>query len=65
MRIVLLNLVSAIEWQCAHSAALETWHQNDGQAHTYEFEGPDGESLTLLAWREGNEVTVQKEDGRG
>ena len=60
MRIVLLNLKSQIEWQCAHHAALETWHGGDGAMHTYEFEGPDGDEITMLAWREGNEVTVQR-----
>ena len=59
MVVTLEGLVSAVEWQCAHSAALETWHGGDTEPHVYEFEGPDGERLALEAWRSGVTVTVR------
>ena len=62
MNTLLINLSTAVEWQCAYIAAGETWWHDEAETHTFEFEGPDGEEITLQTLREGNTVTVEKID---
>lgn len=58
MNVRLIDLHTAEEWQCAY-ASIE--HAVKGRCVCLEFEGPDGDAITLSIEDRGHEVTVRKQ----
>ncbi len=57
MQVKLRGCSTAIEWQCAHTVYQDMLATGQ-QRGTYEFEGPDGDTVVLIATRKGKRLTV-------
>ena len=55
--IMLYGLLSEVEWQCAHTVYQDMLATGQ-QRGTYEFEGPDGDTVVLIATRKGKRLTI-------
>ena len=59
MQVKLRGCRTAIEWQCAHTVYQDMLATGQPRG-SYEFEGPDGDRLMMVAVRKGKRLTITK-----